>query len=79
MSIACVVCGEWYHAPGRDTLDICPPCFTENFAGAQPPLETFASRQREVLESYVDSAHQLTPRQHQAMQRAIARWAQEEE
>jgi hypothetical protein len=36
MSIACVVCGEWYRTPGRDTLDICPP--TPRCAARTRPL-----------------------------------------
>ena len=68
--ICCTICGMGYRAPGRDTLDICPPCFTENFAGAQPPLDVRATPD--------PSVQALTPRQHQALQRAAARWAQED-
>ena len=66
MSISCVICGEWYPSAGRDRLDICEPCYTANFAGASPPLDLHAPMAREALEAYVDSAHQLTPRQVQA-------------
>ena len=37
MSICCTVCGLWYFTTRRDILDVCPPCFASNFAGAQPP------------------------------------------
>ena len=43
---ACTVCGEWYPSAGRDRLDICEPCYTANFAGAQPPLDVHAPRPR---------------------------------
>lgn len=84
MSIACTVCGEWVPSPGRDRLDICKTCFSQNFAGSQelqqgaPRVETA----REALEAYVDSVPReipITPRQVNAMRRMQERWAQEED
>ena len=37
--VICTVCGEWYPMHGRDVLDICPPCWDNNFAQANPPLD----------------------------------------
>ena len=65
--ICCVVCGEWYTRPGRNTLDICDSCYLENFSGAQPPLDWAAPVVRETLT--------LSPRQVQAMRRLHERWA----
>jgi len=73
MSIACTVCGLWYTAPGRDTLDICPPCFRANFAGAQPPLDLRAPSARAALEDYVDA----TLRQEQARRRLPMPWEED--
>ena len=72
--IICTVCGFWYPQEGRDTLDICEPCYSANFAGAQPPLDIHAPVAREALEAYVYPDHQITPRQAQALARLDAVW-----
>ena len=77
MALCCTVCGCWYDRPGRDTLDICEPCYQANFARAELPLDWAAPGARETLEAYVDSSRQLTltPRQVDAMRRMHERWA----
>ena len=67
MAIIDTVCGTWYQRPGRDTLDICPDCVSQNFAGAQPPLDWAAPVASETIT--------ITPRQVQAMHRMHERWA----
>ena len=86
MSLCCVICGMWFPAIGSDRLDICTDCYLQNFAGSQPPLDPGAPRNpprldvsaREALEAFVDNAHQLTPRQVQAMRRMAIRWQEDE-
>lgn len=75
--IMCTVCSEWYRTSEGDRLDICPDCYRTNFAGAQPPLDVWASA-RDALDAFVDTAHALTPRQVQALRRLAARWQQAE-
>lgn len=80
--IACTVCGLWCPADGGDRLDICTDCLEKNFAGASPPLDAFDPRDpsaRAQLEAFVDAAHQLTPRQVEAMTRLAAAWRRREE
>ena len=75
--LMCTICGLWCPQVGRDTLDICPDCYTQNFAESQE-LRVDAPSVRETLEAYVDSAPRqitLTPRQVQAMRRMHERWA----
>ena len=85
MSLCCTVCGLWYPGAGRDRLDICTPCLEQNFSGAQPPLDPWTPHDppdhdaREALEAFVDSAHQLTPRQVQAMARLAEAWRRQED
>lgn len=76
--LVCTVCSLWYPALGSDRLEICADCYTQNFAGTQPPLDLHAPPARDTLDAYVDSSRQLSPRQHQALQQIAERWAQEE-
>ena len=66
MAICCTICGQWYPQVGRDTLDICGPCWQANFHGSQ---------ELRVDAPSVAEAITLTPRQVQAMRRMHERWA----
>lgn len=63
--MSCAVCGEWYDRPDRDTLDICPDCYTRNFAQSQELREDAP---------VVTPSLTLTPLQVQAMRRLHERW-----
>lgn len=69
--LTCTVCGLWYPTLGSDRLGICADCYTQNFAGAQPPFD--------VRHAPDTSEQALTPRQLQALRRVAERWAQEDE
>jgi hypothetical protein len=72
--LVCTVCSLWYPSDGISRIDICPDCFLQNFAGAQPSLERRDPCAREMLEAYVDSVHPPTPRQVAAMARLAEVW-----
>ena len=81
MFLPCSVCGESYRMTGthnRDRLDMCMPCFDKNFSGASPPLDVHTPMAREALDAYVEApvetGHQLTPRQVQALARMHVYW-----
>lgn len=80
VSIACTVCGLWYPEAASDRLDICPACLTLNFPALQDldraPVPGDVSA-RQALDASLASAHQMTPRQCQAIRRIHERWEAE--
>ena len=84
-SSRCTVCGLCYPSAEMDRHDRCIHCYDKNFSGQQPPLEPPTApglsprAGREALEVYISSAHQMTPRQVEAMRRMQARWAAQQE
>ena len=81
MALCCTVCGTWSPHLGPDRLDICADCLTLNFPAVQdqhgPPAP--APGGRAALEAFVDTAHQMTPRQVAAMRRMAEAWRRQEE
>jgi hypothetical protein len=67
--LICSICGIDFWPTGRWHDEWCDGCHTGNFAGSQELR----------LHAPDPSVQALTPRQTQARQRAIARWAQEDE
>ena len=79
MDVRCVICDELYPHVYPDTLEICATCYDKNFAGAQPSLDPTehvpaGPEARAGLDAFLDSQHQMTPRQVQAMARLQAEW-----
>jgi hypothetical protein len=74
--LVCTVCSEAYQPTGCHPADRCQTCHALNFAeGLEGRLLDELAPARAALEAYVTAP--LTARQHTAMARMAARWAEE--